>query len=77
MSVEAFMNSLMGTDTAQLSIVLLSVAIGVAVLAAISGLFIAWRKRSLIDEEPLPHCDLQQRLAQITHATDAQAPKTV
>lgn len=58
------MNSILGTNNAELWIVLLSVAVAVAVLAGISGLFFAWKRRSII-EEPLPHCNLEERLAQI------------
>lgn len=55
----------MNTDTAGLLVVLLCVATAIAALTAIGRFFFAWRNRSLIEEAPVPHCNLQERLAQI------------
>lgn len=67
------MNSLIATDSAKLWMVLLSSAIGIATLAAIISIVYVWKRR-LLEEEPLPQCNLQQRLAQIAQANAPHEP---
>ena len=67
------MNSLAGTDTAKLWMVLLSVVVGVGTLAVIIAVFYTWKRR-LLEEEPLPQCNLQARLAQIAQQNAPHEP---
>jgi hypothetical protein len=69
------MKWLMNTDTAELLMVLLCVAVTMAILIALGAFFFAWRKRSIVDEDPIPHCNLQERLAQIANAPMVQGRK--
>lgn len=65
----------MHTGTTQLWVALLCVAGAIAVLTVIVGFFVAWRKGSA-EEDPIPHCNLQERLAQIAQVPMVQARKT-
>ena len=38
-----------------------------ALLTVLGGFFFAWRKRSFIEDDPVPHCNLQERLDQIAN----------
>jgi len=73
------MNWFAGDTAAQLWAVLLCLAVLMAILLSIAGIFRAWKKRSMLDDAPLPHCNVQERLNQITEATrlqELQAKKT-
>jgi hypothetical protein len=61
------MKWLMNTGTVGLLVILLGVATAMAALTAIGCFFFAWRKR-FVEEAPVPHCNLQERLAQIAQA---------
>ena len=68
------MNWSMGSDGAQLWIVLLCTVVAFAVATGTYFLF-TWKKRS-IDTEPLPQCNLAERLTQIAQSTVLQAKKS-
>lgn len=63
------MGSLMGADKGNIWIVLFSVVVGTAFLAAIFGVFYVWKQRLIENQQPLPQCDLQKRLSQIAQAS--------
>ena len=65
------MRWLMSTAT-ESWLVLLCAAAATATLTAIGCVFFAWRKRSNIKEEVVPHCNLQERLAQIANTPMVQ-----
>jgi hypothetical protein len=65
------MKWLMNTDTVGLLVVLLGVATTLAALTAIGCFYFAWRKR-FTEEAPVPHCNLQERLAEIAQAPMVQ-----
>ena len=68
------MNWSMGSDSAQIWMVVLSVVVALGLTTALVSLLMTWKKRS-VDEEPLPHCNLEERLSQITQSTMLQAKK--
>lgn len=70
------MNWFAGNSATQFWAVLLCLAVLIAVSSTIAVLFRAWKKRSMLDDEPLPQCNLEERLNQITEATRLQAKKT-
>jgi len=59
------MRWLMNTNTTEFWVVMLCVAAAIATLTVISGFFFARRNRSVVEQDPVPHCNLQERLAQI------------
>lgn len=68
------MNWSMGSDSAQLWILLLCMVVA---LATATGIFflVTWKRR-LADNDPLPHCNLEERLTQIAQSTMIQAKKS-
>jgi hypothetical protein len=70
------MNWFAGNTATQFWTVLLCLAVLIAVSSAIAAICGAWKKRSVLDDEPLPQCNLEERLNQITEATRLQAKKT-
>lgn len=68
------MNWSMGSDSTQIWVVLLCTVVALAIATGIFFL-ITWKKRSL-DEDPLPHCNLEERLSQIAQSTMLQAKKS-
>jgi hypothetical protein len=68
------MNWSMGSDSAQLWMVLLCTVVALTVATGIF-LLITWKRRA-IDEDPLPHCNLEERLTQIAQNTMLQAKKS-
>jgi hypothetical protein len=69
------MNWSMSSDSAQIWIVLLCTLVALAIATGIFFL-VTWKKRG-IDEEPLPHCNLQERLTQLAQNTMLEANKSV
>ncbi len=69
------MSWLMNNATAEPWLVLLCAAVATATLTAIGCFFFAWRKRSNIEEDAVPHCNLQERLAQIANTPMVQDMK--
>jgi hypothetical protein len=65
----------MNGNMTQLWVLLLCVAAGIAIVAIASGVFFAWRKMSTGEGDPIPHCNLQERLAQIAQAPMVQGRK--
>jgi hypothetical protein len=57
----------MNTNSADLWLVLLCVAATMTTVMILGGMFFAWRKRSNNGEDAVPHCNLQERLAQIAN----------
>lgn len=70
------MDWFVGTSAAGLWAIAFAVALAIAVLAAIAGIFFAWKKRSVMEAAPLPHCNLEERLGQIAQANILQTKKT-
>jgi len=70
------MNWSMGSENGQLWIILFCIVVGAAVSGSVYGAYMMWRKRSLLDEEPLPHCNLEERLSQIAKASIDPIKKT-
>ena len=70
------MNWFVGDTAAQVWAVLLGGAVLIAVLLAMAAIYRAWKKRSVLDDAPLPQCNVEERLNQITEATRLQAKKT-
>ena len=68
------MNWSMGSDSAQLWVVLLCAVVALAIATGIFFL-VSWKRRG-IDEDPLPHCNLEERLTQIAQSTMVQAKKS-
>jgi flagellar basal body-associated protein FliL len=68
------MNWSMGSDSAQIWIVLLCTLVALAIATGIFFL-VTWKKRG-IDEQPLPHCNLQERLTQLAQNTMLEANKS-
>ena len=64
----------MGSQSSQLWILLLCIVVGAVVSGSVYGAYQMWRKRN-IDEEPLPHCNLEERLAQIAKASQIEPIK--
>ena len=73
-SWEISMNWSMGSDSAQLWIVLLCTVVALAIATGIFFL-LTW-KRGSVDKDPLPHCNLEERLTEIAQNTMLQAKKT-
>ena len=73
-SWEISMNWSMGSDSAQLWIVLLCTVVALAIATGIFFL-LTW-KRGSVDKDPLPHCNLEERLTEIAQSTMLQAKKT-
>jgi hypothetical protein len=73
-SWETSMNWSMGSDSAQLWIVLLCTVVALAIATGIFFL-LTW-KRGSVDKDPLPHCNLEERLTEIAQSTMLQAKKT-
>ncbi len=65
----------MAGNMTQLWVLLLCAAAGIAIVAIASGVFFAWRKVSTGEGDPIPHCNLQERLAEIAQATVVQGKK--
>jgi hypothetical protein len=70
------MNSALGADSSQIWMIFLYIAVAVAVLAGIASAYFIWKKHSVLEEDPLPHCNLAERLTQIADDTMLQAKKT-
>ena len=70
------MNGFMGNGATEIWGVSLFIVLAIAALAAIAGGYFVWKKRSVAEDDPLPHCDLEKRLGEIAHATLMQAKKT-
>lgn len=68
------MNWSMGSDSAQLWIVLLCTVVALAIATGIFFL-VTWKRRST-DDDALPHCNLEERLTQIAQNTMLQAKKS-
>lgn len=68
------MNWSMGSDSAQLWIVLLCTVVALAIATGI--FFLVTLKKRSGDEDPLPHCNLEERLTQIAQSTMLQAKKS-
>lgn len=68
------MNWSMGSDSAQGWIVLLCTVVALAIATGIFFL-VTWKKRG-IDEDPLPHCNLEERLTQLAQNTMLEAKKS-
>lgn len=68
------MNWSMGSDSTQVWIVLLCTVVALAIATGIFFL-VAWKRRG-IDEDPLPHCNLEERLSEIAQSTLVQAKKS-
>jgi len=47
-------------------------SMGVTNEVALGGFLFLWRKRSIVEEGPVPHCNLQERPAQIANAPMVQ-----
>jgi hypothetical protein len=69
------MRWLMNTNTTELWVVMLCVTAAIATLTVMGGFFFAWRKRSVVEEDPVPHCNFQERLAQIAATPMVQGRK--
>lgn len=69
------MNWSMGMDVSQLRLVALCVVLAIAITGGVAALWVAWRKRD-VDEEPLPHCNLEERLSQIASNSMLPAKKS-
>ena len=61
--------------TTELWLVLLCGVATMAILTVLGGLFFAWRKRSVLEEGAVPHCNLQERLAQIADTPTVEGVK--
>ncbi len=61
------MDFLTNAQAGELWFILLCLAVAIAAAALTTGVLFAWRKRP-VDEEALPHCNLEERLAQIAKA---------
>ena len=57
----------MNPNATDLWIVMLWATAAIAILTVIGGVFFAWKNRSTIEKDPVPHCNLQERLAQIAN----------
>jgi hypothetical protein len=69
------MHWLMNNATAEPWLILLCAGAATATLTAIGCFFFAWRKRFIIEDDPVPHCNLQERLAQIANTPTVQGMK--
>ncbi len=67
------MKWLMNNNVTELWLVLLCGAATMAILT--TGIVVAWRKRSAIEEGPVPRCNLEERLAQIANTPIVQGAK--
>jgi len=65
----------MYTNTTEFWVVMLCVAVAIATLTIISGFFFARRHRSIVELGLVPHCNLQERLAQIANTPMVQGIK--
>jgi hypothetical protein len=54
----------MNFDASQFWLALMCVVLALAITGGFTTLYFAWRRRG-IDHEPLPHCNLEERLEQI------------
>ena len=70
------MRWLMNTNTTEFWVVMLCVAAAIATLTVLGGFFFARRKRSIVEQDPAPHCNLQERLAQIANMPMVQGVKS-
>jgi len=61
------MNWSMGSENGQIWLLLLCIVVGAVVSGSVYGAYLLWRKRLADNEEPLPHCNLEERLAQIAN----------
>ena len=62
------MNWFTKMDTFALLVIMLAVAVGIAASIALVRFLIAWKERSR-KREPIPHCDLEARLTQMSQNT--------
>jgi hypothetical protein len=69
------MNWSMGSENGQFWLLLLCIVVGAVVSGSVYGAYLLWRKQS-VDEEPLPHCNLEERLSQIAQASIQPIKKT-
>ena len=69
------MTWLMNTRATELWLVLLCGVATMAMLTALGGFIFAWRKRSVLEEDQVPRCNLQERLAQIANEPMVQGVK--
>ena len=65
----------MGTENSQFWLALMCVALVLAITGGLSVLYFAWKKRG-IDHEPLPHCNLEERLTQIANNSMVEAKRS-
>ena len=68
------MNWPMNFDASQFWLALMCVVFALAVTGGLTTLYFALKKRG-IDQEPLPHCNLEERLAQIADSSMLQAKR--
>jgi hypothetical protein len=65
----------MGPGNSQVWLLALCIVAGAAISGSLYAAYLMWRKRS-VDEEPLPHCNLEERLSQIAKASMQPVKKT-
>ena len=70
------MNWSMGSENSQVWLLLLCIIVGAVISGSVYGGYLLWRKRSVGDEEPLPHCNLEERLTQIAKTSMQPAKRT-
>jgi hypothetical protein len=46
------------------------------ILMILGGIFFAWRKRANNEDDAVPHCNLQERLAQIANTPIVEGMKS-
>ena len=63
-------------DISQFWLALMCVALALAITGGLAVFYFAWKKRG-IDEEPLPHCNLEERLTQIRDGSMLPAKRSV
>ena len=69
------MRWLMNANATDLWMVMLWVTAAIATLTVICGVFFAWKNRSIVEKDPVPHCNLQERLAQIANTPIVRGSK--
>ena len=61
-------------DVSQFWLALMCVVLALSITGGLTTLYFVWKKRG-IDHEPLPQCNLEERLAQIADSSMLQAKR--
>jgi hypothetical protein len=61
-------------DGSQIWLALMCVVLALSITGGLTTLYFVWKKRG-IDHEPLPQCNLEERLAQIADSSMLQAKR--